>query len=119
MSGYRQSGYDSNAYEQPGPPLRPFNRVQWTGFALAMAGLAINIVYLAGFFGWISPLLDTPSPALVLMLVGVVLINSRRAAAYDLAPELASARKRWLIIILALCVLILGAAAAIELTGAN
>ena len=119
MSGYRQHSFDPNAFEQPQPPLRPFNWVQWIGFVLVMIGLAINLLYFAGRFGWIPPLLESTSPALVLLIVGVVLINSRRQPGTDLAPELASARKRWLIIIIiGLCAAILGGAAAIELTGA-
>jgi len=118
MSGYRQHSYDPNAYERLGPPLRPYNRWQWLGVVLILASLAINIVYFAGRLGWISPLLDGSAGAVGLLLPGILLINSRRHPATDLAPELAPARKRLLIITVAICAAILGVAAAIDLTGA-
>ena len=120
MSGYRQDSFDPNAFEQQGRPLRPFNWVQWTGVGIASIGIALSTLHLAGWIGWTPHWVDDPSPpAFIWLLLGVVLINSRRQPATDLAPELASARKRWLIIIVGLCAVILGAAAAIELTGAN
>jgi hypothetical protein len=118
MTGYRQSSFDPDAYEQPGAPLRPFNRVQWAGFALAMAGLAINLVYLAGFFGLIRPLLDGISPAVALILVGVVLINSRRAPGTLVGAEQRGRNRKLLVVTLAVCAVILAAALAIDSLGA-
>lgn len=118
MSGYRQHSFDPNAWEQPGPPLRPFNWVQWTGVALGTIGIAFQLVYFAGRLGWIPPLIDQSSPTFVLVILGVVLINSRRQPAHDPAPELADARKRWLIVTAFVRAAILGFAAALDLLGA-
>ena len=119
MSSYRQHSFDPNAYEPPGPPMRPFNWVQWTGVGLGVLGLAIYAVYFAGRFGWTKELLVSPMFGFAMLMFGVVLINSRRQPAPDLAPELAAARKRWLIIILAISGVMIGAAILIELQGAN
>jgi peptidoglycan/LPS O-acetylase OafA/YrhL len=113
MSGYREHSYDPNAYERQGPPLRPFNWVQWTGFGLGVLGAAICVYYLLGKSGWVPPI-DSPMPGAILPLLGVSLINSRRRRAPDPAPELAAARKRWMLVIVALCTAILGAAVAIQ-----
>ena len=119
MSGYQQHGFDPNAHEEPGPPLRPYNWVQWTGVAIAGVGMALFAIYLAGRVGWIPQWIEGLSPALwVLMLVGAILVNSRRQPGTDLAPELASARRRSLIITAAICAAILGVAAVVELQGA-
>ena len=118
MTGYR----DTSTYEPFGTaygrPLRPFNWVQWTGVALVAVGLAIDLAYFAGRLGWIREPLDTPTLAIVPLIVGVSLVNSRREELNDPAPELAQARKRWLIIIAAVCAVILGVAAIIDLKGA-
>jgi hypothetical protein len=114
---YRQSNFDPNAYEEPGPVVRPFNWVQWTGVALGSFGVAIFAYYLLGKAGWVPPI-DSPMPGAVLPLLGVSLINWRREPSYDPAPELAAARRRWLIVIVAICAVILGAALVIEFTGA-
>ncbi len=118
MSGYRQHSFDPNAFEQPGRPLRPFNWVQWTGFALAMVGLAINLVYFAGRLGWIAPLLDSTSPAFLLLIVGAVLINSRREPSTLEDSEQLRKNRKVLFITLGVCAVVLGIAAAIEFTGA-
>ena len=118
MSGYRQSSYDPNAYQRYGKPLRPYNWAQWTGVALALLGVLGYFAYAADRLGWISIGFDEPAPFISLPLIGVALINSRREELPDEAPELASARRKWLIITIAICAAILGAAAAIEFTGA-
>lgn len=118
MTGYRQHSFDPNAYEQPGPPLRPYNWVQWTGVALLVAALLIYAVYFAGRAGLIAEQLDSAAPGIGLGLAGVGLINSRRQPSTDPAPELAAARKRWLIVTGLVCALVLGAAAFIEFQGA-
>ena len=46
------------------------------------------------------------------------MISSRRHPNVDLAPELAPARRRWLLITTALCAVILGAATIIAFSGA-
>jgi len=119
MSGYRQHSYDPNAYERLGRTLRPFNWVQWTGVAIEVTGLILFLVTIAQKLGWITQGSDIPpTSGIMLMLVGMSLINSRREPLVDLAPELAPARKRWLIITAVICAVILGIAILIEISGA-
>ncbi len=118
MSGYRQSSYDPEAYQQMGKPLRPFNWVQWAGVVLAVIGIAIDLVYYAGRFGWIASVIDRSSAATPLLLAGIVLIHSRREPDRDVTPDQRAANRRLLIIIAAICALILGLAAALDLLGA-
>ncbi len=119
MSGYRQSSFDPNAYSQAGRPMRPFNWVQWTGVGLEVVGLGLFLLFLAGKLGWFPRLADIPPiSGTTLMLIGIALINSRRHPYIDLAPELAPARKRLLIITVAICAAALGAAAVIQFSGA-
>ena len=48
MAGYRdQSNYEPFGTRNAARPLRPFNWVQWTGVALAMIGIAIDLLYFA------------------------------------------------------------------------
>ena len=117
MSGYREHSYDPMAYEQMGRPMRPYSKVQWTGVALVLAGLGIDAVFFAGEFGWMRKSFASPGLALAPLILGIALINSRRYPNTDPAPELASARKRWLLIVVALCFVIFGAAAAIQFSG--
>jgi hypothetical protein len=112
------SNYDPYASPRYGRPLRPYNWVQWTGVALMLAGLALDALYFAGRLGWVRAPVNTPIYALPPLLLGVSLINSRREEVPDLAPELAGARKRWLLIIVVLCALIFGAAIILDSTGA-
>lgn len=116
MSGYSTSRYDPTHYERMGRPLRPFNWVQWTGVALFVVGMTLYVLVLAGRFGWMRPLIAETSAGFALNMVGIVLINSRRQP--DPALELAAARKRWLLITVAVVAAILGAATVIEFTGA-
>ena len=119
VSGYRQHSFDSNAFEQPGPPARPFNWVQWIGAIFAVVGIGMFFAYAAGRLGWIPQLLPGPTLGTSLTLVGIVLINSRTQPVHDPAPELAAARERWLVIVTIICVAVLGGAAALEITGAD
>ena len=119
MSGYRQSGYDPEAYQTTGRPLRPFNLVQWTGVAFEIAGLLLFLESVAVKLGWIPRVLGVPSiVAIMLMIIGVSLINSRRQPDRDVTPEQRAANRRLLIITIAICAIIIGLAAAIEYTGA-
>ena len=118
MSGYRASSYDPEAGMRWGPPLRPFNKWQRLGVALTLFGAAVDLIYVGGYFGWISPLLDRPTGAGLLILAGIALMHSRRQPIVDTAPELAAARHRSLLITLGVCVLVIGAATVIEFTGA-
>lgn len=49
--GYRTHQFDPNAYEEQGPPLRPYNWVQWTGVAIASVGVGLFAAYLLGKIG--------------------------------------------------------------------
>ena len=120
MAGYREHSYDPNGdWGQQGRPLRPFNWVQWTGVAIEVVALGGLLAYVAGRVGIIPDWIDGAFPLIMLAPIGSVLITSRRESAHDPAPDLAAARKRWLIIVVALCFAIFGAALAIEFTGAK
>ena len=118
MASYREHNFDPNAYEQPGPPLRPFNWVQWTGVALEVIGLGLFLVHLAGKIGWIDPLVGS-GVALVPMIVGAILVNSRRMPAELVSPEQQERNKRTLVITIIAGVVIFAAVTLIELQGAN
>ena len=118
MTGYRQTGFDPNAYEQPGPPLRPYNWVQWLGVASAVAGLALYLAHFAGWLGWIRPVVEGTTAALALTIVGVVLINSRRGPSRLVGSEQLAQNRRTLILTAAICAAILGAALVIKFSGA-
>ncbi len=118
MSGYRQHSFDPNAFEQPGAPLRPYNWVQWVGVGLHILGLGLFLFHLADKIGWIDLAVGS-GVGLVPMLIGVALINSRRAPSTIITPEQQARNKRMLVITVAICAVILGLAAAIEFTGAN
>lgn len=98
MSGYRQSSFDPSAGGDYGPPLRPYNWVQWTGVGFLFVGIAIMVAYLAGRLGWISKLLDSPTPGTAFVLLSVVLVNSRRQQLT--AEQSARQRQRALVAIL-------------------
>jgi len=102
MSGYRESSFDPYAgTSNQGPPVRPFNWVQWAGVALILLAVLLNVAFVGGKIGWWPKLLDTPSVAISLPLFGIALVNSRRQQVTDAAPELAAARRKWLAITVA------------------
>ena len=78
MPGYRQHGFDPGHWEPMGPPLKPYNWVQWTGVAFAALGIVGYLAYAADRLGWISLGLGSPAPFISLPLIGVALLNSRR-----------------------------------------
>ena len=114
MSGYREHSYDPYAYERQGRPVWPYNWVQWTGVGSGLLGLALYGLYFAGRVGWVREMLDSPMIGFPFLMLGIVLISSRRQTIPDPAPELAAARRRWMLIVVALCTAILGAAVAIQ-----
>ena len=118
MSGYRQSSYDPNAFERMGGVMRPFNWVQWIGVAMFGVGVALLLAMIAGGLGVASLERFRHFPAVFPIIVGQFLIYSRRHPSHDLAPELAPARRRMLIIIVAICTAAIGAAAVIQFSGA-
>ena len=118
MSGYRQHDYDPNAYEQAGAPMRPFNWVQWTGIAIGAVGFVLTVVHLLGSLGWIRQWFDGSPPFFVLMLLGLVLVNSRREPGTLAGSEQLAKNRRVLLITVAVCAAILGAALVIDRLGA-
>ena len=75
---YRQHSYDPNAYEVMGPPIRPYNWVQWLGVLFAGLGVLAFLAYCAGKIGLTPEWLDNPAPVIMLGAAGSVLVNSRR-----------------------------------------
>jgi hypothetical protein len=81
MSSYRQHDFDPNAYEQPRPPARPYNKVQWLGVVLGGAGILLGMADLAARLGWIDARFEAGTGVIVaLCAAGIILINSRREA---------------------------------------
>ena len=119
MTGYRQSGFDPNAHEQAGAPLRPFNWVQWSGVALGTAGVVISTLHLAGRAGWLPSWIDDSSPwSLILIILGVILINSRRQPSTLAGSEQLEKNRRLLLVTVLVILAILGVAAIIDSLGA-
>jgi hypothetical protein len=115
MSGYRdRSNYDPYASPQYGQPMRPYNGVQWTGVALLVASIALNLAFLAGEVGWLPKWKFSPTLSTSPMIIGVMLINSRREQLADPSPELAPARRKWMLIVLVVCAVVFGTAIAIS-----
>ena len=115
---YRTDNFDLNAEMGQGRPLRPYNKVQWTGVALLAIAMVAYAIQIAADLELIAPPPVHAIPiGLPFLLIGVTLVYSRREGA-DPAPELAAARKRWLIITVVICVALFGAAALIESLGA-
>jgi hypothetical protein len=113
MTRYRgTSSFDP--FSTPSRPARPFNWVQWTGVALIVVGVALDLAFLAGEAGWLPKWRAVPSVAFTPLIFGVLLMNSRREPVQDLAPELAPARRRWLTITVSVVAVILGAATIID-----
>ena len=119
MTGYRQSSFDPNAYEQPGRPLRPFNAFQWLGVVIAGLGLLPFVMQVAGRLGWIPEWFgDISSSGGVLMLIGALFISSRREPGTQVGSEQLEKNRRILLITVAILAAVLGAALVIEFSGA-
>ena len=119
MAGYREHSFDPFAYEQAGAPMRPYNWVQWTGIAIGTIGILINVVYVAGSLGWMPKLIGSSSLGLPAIVLGIVLINSRREPSTQAGSEQLAKNRRVLLITTAIVVAILGAATVIDLLGAK
>ena len=119
MSGYREHSFDPNAYEQPGKPLRPYNWVQWTGIAIGGLGVLLTVVQLAGKVGVIPQWLDDSPPTVLLLLLGMVLVNSRREPSALAGSEQLEKNRKLLLITVAICAAVLGAALVIQFGGAR
>ena len=121
MMGYRDtsSGYDPNTYEQPGPPLRPYNWVQWTGIVIGTLGIVLIAVQVLGRIGWLPRMSEDLSPApFMLPMIGVALVNSRRAPGTEVGTEQLAKNRKVLLITVLICAVILGAVTVIEFKGA-
>ena len=118
MTGYREHSFDPNAYEQPGPPLKPYNWVQWTGVAIGTVGAILVTLDVLARIGWAPRWID-PSPApFMLLIIGTLFVNSRRAPGTQVGSEQLAKNRRVLLITVAICAAIIGAAVVIELSGA-
>ena len=93
MGGYREDSFNLNAGSEPGRPVRPYNWVQWSGVAVALVGIGIDLVYLAGRAGIGPKLLDSPSVGIALPLLGAALINTRRERGPPSDPEALKRRR--------------------------
>ena len=119
MTGYREHSFDPNAYEQPGPPLKPYNMVQWIGVVFAVLGILAFFVWGFGRLGLIPQWIDHPAPVIMLGAVGTMLVNSRRAPGTQVGSEQLEKNRRVLLITVAICATVLGAALVIEFSGAK
>ena len=114
MSGYREHSFNPNAYEQPGPPLRPFNWVQWTGVVFEVIGVAALLAYAAGRIGWTPEWIEHPGAMIMLGAVGAMLINSRRQPGTQVGSEQLERNRKVLLITVAILAAIFGAVLVIE-----
>ena len=114
MTGYREHSFDPNAFEQPGPPLKPYNWVQWTGVAIGCVGAALITLNLLGRTGLIPQWVDSSPAPFMLLVVGMLLVNSRRAPGVQVGSEQLAKNRRTLLITVAICAVIIGAALVIE-----
>ena len=121
MSGYRdRSNYDPYAGGDYGPPLRPYNWVQWIGVGFIVLGTLYALAFLLGEAGVIPPFLaKSPQPFATFPLIGMLLVNSRRQPRNPVAEEQRRRNQRAMLITAAIVVPILVAAAAIDLLGAK
>ena len=113
MMSYRRHSYDPNVFEQPGRPLRPFNWVQWTGVALEVIGLGLFVSHIVGKIGWITPV-GWFQFGVTPMILGALLINSRREPGTLVGSEQVARNRKLLLITVAICAAVLGAALVIE-----
>ncbi len=114
MSSYRaRTSFDPNAYEQAGPPMRPYNRMQWIGVGFVWIGLAGYLAWAADRFGWIDIGLDRPTAFVALPMIGIALINSRRQPGTQAGTEQLRRNRRILAVTLAIGAAVLGATIAI------
>ena len=118
MSGYRESSFDPSAGGDYGPPLRPFNGVQWVGVGCVAIGVAVLLATVAGRLGLFA---KDAAPDMLPMgtsfaALGTVLINSRRSPG-SLTPEIR--RRRILIVAAAAAVCAIAAVAVIYFSGAR
>lgn len=112
MSGYREHSFEPNHWEPMGPPIRPYNKVQWCGAGLIVIGFGIFLAYIAGRFGWTKAVIDDPMMSTSFMIFGMVLINTRR---HPVAPELREQAKRRTMVALTIALVVAVIAAGIAI----
>ena len=118
MAGYRDTSNFDPMPSSYGPPLRPYNKVQWIGAAMQLIAAAGYGYYIAQQAGWVPDLgFNTMMIALPFLLFGMTFVYSRRQEPVDLAPELAAQRKRWMFITVAISALIIGTAIVLDYYG--
>jgi len=122
MTGYREHGFDPNAYEVMGPPLKPYNWVQWVGVVFVALGVVAFLGYCAEKLALVPHWLSSPAPVIMLGGLGSMLVNTRRQP----IPEAEQAeyrrklrRNTILALIVAALAAIVGFAAAFYFKGAN
>jgi hypothetical protein len=74
--------------------------MQTTGIVLIVIGLAIELYYFAGNFGWTRKTLDSPGLGLCLMFLGMALGRTRKQI---YTPEQIAKQRRiavWMVIVL-------------------
>jgi uncharacterized membrane protein YidH (DUF202 family) len=105
MTGYRDtSSFDPNAGGEA--PMRPFNKWQWIGVAMIVAGTLVMVAMLAVRLAWHQATKDDWIPlGSSLGIFGTVLVNSRRQPG-GFTPE--TRRKR--MVIVAVGLMLFGAA---------
>ncbi|WP_114227708.1 MULTISPECIES: hypothetical protein [Sphingomonas] len=81
---YRQSTYDPLAPAANGPPLKPFNWVQWCGVAMAALGVVGSLLWLGAVTGLVPAWGKDFVRFGLIGTFGIILINTRRA---DVPPE--------------------------------
>jgi hypothetical protein len=118
MSGYREHSFDPEAFERAGPPMRPYNWVQWCGVAFVGAAIATLILYFAGLVGLIAPLIEKVQLSTALAMIGVVLIGSRREPGTWVGSEHLHRNRKIFLITIAVLAVVLVAAIIIESKGA-
>ena len=111
MAGYRDtSNYDPFAGTEYGRPLKPFNKWQWAGVGMGVAGALVMLGSLAvRLRGMAVDTADWLPMGTTLCAFGAVLINSRRAT---LTPEETAARRRRGLVVVAVAFLFMAIAAA-------
>ena len=120
MAGYRQHSFDPNAYDAPGPLIRPFNWAQWTGVGFVVIGFALVTLYLLAKMGVGPAWAGKPSIApFMLMMIGTTIVNSRRHPGAPIDDEQRARNRKLLLITVLVCAIILGTVAAIELGGVS
>jgi len=114
---YRETSFDPMASPRYGRPLRPYNKVQWIGAAITVAGIAVILAAFVSRLGLFA--LDTSDwlpMATTFCALGTALVSSRREV---LSTETRTPSRRLLIVIaIGLVAFAIGLTAALYFKGA-